>query len=415
VTITGGQVNALLSDADTRILQNPRIRATDGQRATLKIGSKIPVATGSYNAGVSAGIASLGVQTQFQYTDVGVNIDMTPTVHYDREISLKLKVEVSSQNGQVTISGVTEPIFAQRSAEQTIQLKDGEPSLLAGILTNQDTLNVNGTPGLGELPFLKYFFASHDKIQQSDEIVFLIIPHIVRDSILTDENTRAIYAGTGQTVELIRHGSEASSGAPRASNAVYTPTPSSGTTAANAAAAMIPHIAAAGQPTPPPAPGAAAPPTAGNVPATTAVTPLNLSVMSPAQTQVGATFQVTVRATNAHDLFGVPLQMQFDPKVLSLVGVDSGDLLGRDGQAVALSHRDDGEGAVTMSLARPPNTAGVSGDGSLCVLTFKAVAPGSSSLSLVRVGAQDSHQNKLPVIGGQATVQVTAGGAAPHQ
>ena len=132
-------MNALLSDADTRILQNPRIRATDGQRATLKIGSKIPVATGSYNAGVSAGIASLGVQTQFQYLDVGVNIDMTPTVHYDREISLKLKVEVSSQNGSATISGVTEPIISQRSAEQTIQLKDGEPSLLAGILTNQDT------------------------------------------------------------------------------------------------------------------------------------------------------------------------------------------------------------------------------------------------------------------------------------
>ncbi len=222
VTITGGQVNALLSDADTRILQNPRIRATDGQRATLKIGSKIPVATGSYNAGVSAGIASLGVQTQFQYLDVGVNIDMTPTVHYDREISLKLKVEVSSQNGSSTISGVTEPIFAQRSAEQTIQLKDGEPSLLAGILTNQDTYNVNGTPGLGELPILKYFFASHDTIHQQDEIVFLIIPHIVRDSILTDENTRAIYAGTGQTVELIRHGSEASRG-PQASNAAYTP------------------------------------------------------------------------------------------------------------------------------------------------------------------------------------------------
>ena len=101
-------------------------------------------------------------------------------------------------------------------------------------------MNINGTPGLGELPILKYFFASHDKVQQSDEIVFLIIPHIVRESILTDENTRAIYAGTGQTVELIRHGSEASSGAPQASNAVYTPTPNSSTTAANAASAMIP-------------------------------------------------------------------------------------------------------------------------------------------------------------------------------
>lgn len=401
VTVTGGQVNALLSDTDTRILQNPRIRATDGQRAVLKIGSKIPIATGSYNAGVSAGIASLGVQTQFQYLDVGVNIDMTPTVHYDREVSLKMKVEVSSQNGSSTISGVTEPIISQRSAEQTIELKDGEPSLLAGILMNQDTKNVSGTPGLGELPILKYFFSSQDKIQQSDEIVFLLIPHIVRDSLLTDENTRPIYAGTGNAVELIRRGSEASSGAPQGPNAVYNPTPASSTTAANAAAAMIPSIAAAAQPTPPPP---------GNTPSTTGVTPLNLSVVTPPQTPVGSTFQVTVRASNAHDLFSVPLQMQFDPKVLALVGVDAGDLLGRDGQAVALVHRDEGNGAVTISATRPPNTAGISGEGPVCVLTFKAIAPGNSSLALVRIGARDSHQNTLPAVGSQGTVQVTGGG-----
>ena len=413
VTITGGQVNALLTDADTRILQNPRIRATDGQRAVLKIGSKIPVATGSYNAGVSAGIASLGVQTQFQYLDVGVNIDMTPTVHYDREISLKMTVEVSSQTGSTTISGVTEPIISQRSAQQTIELKDGEPSLLAGILTNQDQYNVSGTPGLGELPILKYFFASHDKIQQNDEIVFLVIPHIVRDSLLTEENTRAIYAGTGQNVELIRRGTEISSGAPQPANVAYNPTPASSTTAANAASAMIPSIAAAGRPIPqPPSTGAAA----GNIPSSAAVTPLNLSVITPAQTTVGSTFQVTVRATNAHDLFSVPLQMQFNPQVLSLINVDAGDFLGKDGQAVALVHRDEGNGAVTISATRPPNTAGVSGDGPLCVLTFKAIAPGSSSLALVRMGARDSHQNSLPVVGGQGTVQVTAGGSrAPSQ
>ena len=122
VSITGGTLNALLTDSDTRILQNPRIRATDGQRATLKIGSRIPIATGSYNAGVSTGVASIGVQTQFTYLDVGVNIDMTPTVHFDHEVTLKMKIEVSSQSGSVTISGVTEPIIGQRIVEQVIQL-----------------------------------------------------------------------------------------------------------------------------------------------------------------------------------------------------------------------------------------------------------------------------------------------------
>src|SRR5207302_7506165 len=130
-SLTAATANPLFTDADTRILQNPRIRATDGQRATMKIGSKIPVATGSYNAGVSTGVASIGVQTQFTYLDIGVNIDMTPTVHNDREITLKMKIEVLSHVSDVTISNVTEPVIGQRSSEQFITLKDGQPSLLA--------------------------------------------------------------------------------------------------------------------------------------------------------------------------------------------------------------------------------------------------------------------------------------------
>ena len=210
VTIGSAEVDAMLSDADTRVLQNPRIRASDGQRATLKIGSKIPVATGSYSAGAATGLTSgIGVQTQFTYLDVGVNIDMTPTVHLDRDVTLKMKVEVSSHTSDVTISGVTEPIISQRVAEQTIQLKDGEPSVLAGIMTQQDSLSVNGTPGLGELPLLKYFFGSRKTEKQQDEIVFLLIPHIVRESVLSRLNTRAIDTGTSQSIELHREGGSA--------------------------------------------------------------------------------------------------------------------------------------------------------------------------------------------------------------
>ncbi len=203
VTIGGATVNALLTNADTRILQNPRIRASDGQRATLKIGSKIPIATGSYSAGAATGLtAGIGVQTQFTYIDVGVNIDMTPTVHYDHEVTLKVKVEVSSQSSSVTISGVTEPIISQRVADQVIQLQDGEPSILAGINTTSDELGISGTPGLSEMPILKYIFASRDRNTSDDEIVFLIVPHIVRESLLSKLNTRAIDTGTSQSMEL---------------------------------------------------------------------------------------------------------------------------------------------------------------------------------------------------------------------
>ena len=253
VSITGGTLNALLTDTDTRILQNPRIRATDGQRATLKIGQRIPIATGSYNAGVSTGVASFGVQTQFTYLDVGVNIDMTPTVHFDHEVTLKMKIEVSSQAGQVTISGVTEPIIGQRVLEQVIQLKEGEPSILAGILTKQDNRGVSGTPGLGELPFFKYFFSSQSKETQQDEVVFLLIPHIVRESVLTRINTRAIDTGTGQAVEL-RHDFAAALGAGTLLTPVHPETAGQATTAANAASAMVQQLKQAAQPPTPPAP-----------------------------------------------------------------------------------------------------------------------------------------------------------------
>ncbi len=416
VGITGGTVNALLSDSDTRILQNPSIRATDGQRATLKIGQKIPIATGSYNAGVSTGVASIGVQTQFTYIDVGVNIDMTPTVHYDHEVTLKMKIEVSSEASQVTISGVVEPIIAQNVIEQVIQLKDGEPSLLAGLLTKNESLNVNGTPGIGELPLLKYLFTSRDRTVNKDEIVFLLIPHIVRESILTRMNTRAIDTGTGQSIELRRDAASEEANADF-DNPVYAkPAGSQKTSAANAANAMVQQLNQQAEPPTPASPQQPVPqqsvpqqPATGNpaTPGASSGSPISFTVVPPASTQaVGSTFQVAVRLDNGHDVASVPLQMRFNPAVLQLVNVDSGDFLGRDGQAVSIVHRDDGSGLVAIATERPPRAAGVSGQGSLCTLTFKAVAAGQSNLSLVKVGALNSAQANLPAVGSQAVVTV---------
>nr|WP_255550972.1 cohesin domain-containing protein [Granulicella sp. dw_53] len=410
VSLSGGTLNALLTDADTRVLQNPRIRATDGQRATVKIGSKIPVATGSYSAGVSTGTASLGVQTQFTYLDVGVNIDMTPTVHYDREVTLKMKIEVSTQSNTVVISGVAEPIISQRVSEQVIQLKEGEPSILAGIITKTDSLNVQGTPGIAELPLLKYIFGSRSTDNEQDEIVFLLIPHIVRESLLTRLNTRAIDTGTGQAIELRRDTS------PKADleaslNPALRPVANQATSAANAASAMVQQMRQQAAPLQPgstgPVPAQGANPAA--VPAPTSDgPPVSLTVVAGSPNQsVGSTFQVAVMLANGRDVYSVPLQMQFNPAVLELVNVDAGDFLGRDGQAVAMAHREEeGLGLVTISSSRPPGVAGVTGQGSLCTLTFRAKAAGDSNLALVKVSAKNSAQATLSAVGSQTVVHV---------
>ena len=406
VSLSGGTVNALLSDTDTRVLQNPRIRATDGQRATLKIGQKIPVATGSYNAGVSTGVASIGVQTQFTYLDVGVSIDVTPTVHLDREVSLKTSIEVSQQNGSQTISGVTEPIIGQRKLENIIQLRDGEPSILAGILTKQDNKSVAGTPGLGEIPFFKFFFSSQNKEVQDDEIVFLLIPHIVRENVITRANLAVIDTGTGNSIELrtddTPHAQAANLPDPGLNQGQAGPQ----ITAAQAASSAVQMLRQQGQaPLSPGLPSASS--AAGVPPAGALASPVNIAI-TPGSTMpaVGGTFQVSVMLTNGANIASVPLQMQYNPAVLQLVNVDAGDFLSKDGQPVALAHRDEGNGLVTLTASRPPGVAGITGQGNVATLTFKAIAPGDSRLSLTKVGAMTAAQVSLPTTGSEATIHV---------
>jgi general secretion pathway protein D len=397
VTIGQAQANLLLSDSDTKVLQNPRIRATDGQQATLKIGSRIPIATGSFSNGV--GGSSLGgigaVQTQFQYIDVGVNIDMKPTIHYDRDVTLKLKIEVSSESGSTTISGVTEPIISQRTIDQVIRLKEGEVNLLGGLLDKEESKTVSGTPGLGEIPLLKYLFSTVSKEKIDDEIVFLLIPHVVRAAQLTPLNLEQIDTGTGSSVELRRR--------PSTDDGVKPP-------AVPAPAVPAPAVPNAGV-TPPD--GGTAPVAAANAisamrrEAENTGAPVALQLAPPSAPQkVGATFQVPINLSGGHDVFSVPLQVQYDQTKLTLINVDSGSFLGGDGQAVALVHRDDGTGGVAISASRPPGVAGVNGSGPVCVMTFQAKAPGDAPISITRPGVKNSAQQALPVTGSQATVHV---------
>ena len=403
VTIGSAAVNLLLSDTSTKILQNPRLRASDNQKSSLKIGEKLPVATGSYQAGVATAITSSLVNTQFQYLDVGVNIDMTPTVHYDRDVSLKLKIEVSSTNGTSNLGGINEPIITQRTIDQTIRLREGEASILSGILEHQDSRSASGTPGLGELPILKYLFSSRDKTSTDDEIVFLLIPHVVRAADISPLNLRQLDTGTTNSIELRHLRSVPDEDMPSAQG-VATNNPNlaaSQPPAAPGAQAGVPGTRAG-------APGAALQAlagmqqqqAAGTAPVTVQLVPSN---PNPA---VGSTFKVQVLLSGGADSYSAWTSMQYDAKKLSLVNVDVGDLLGKDGQPVALVHRDDGGGNVAISASRPPGVAGITGSGNLCTLTFETKSPGDASIAIVRPVVRTSKQQQLEATGSQTVVHI---------
>lgn len=396
VTIGQSAVNLLLTDTQSRIIQNPQIRASDGQEAKLTIGEKIPVATGSYQTGAATAIVSSLVNTQFTYLDVGVILDMKPTIHPDGDVTLKSSIEVSATNGSSNIGGITEPIITQRKVDQTVDLKDGEANLLGGILQRQKTLTVSGTPGLGELPLIKYLFSTQERQTTDDEIVFLMVPHIVRRELINPANVQEIDSGTFNNVEV-------------RPMAVLEPI--------SAPAGARPGATPAQQPVTPATPPVTAPEAANN--ALTQMQqnanqgpPISLEV-APAQSaqRVGSTFQMAVNISGARDVFAVPMELQYDTSKLTLVDVQSEtrtdtNLLGRDGQTVALAHRDDANGTAAIAVSRPPGTKGVSGSGMLCVLTFKAKAPGDATVAVTRPVIRNSQQQVLPGTGSQAVVHI---------
>src|SRR5882762_4182092 len=204
ITVPGVTASAIMGDSNTKIIQNPQIRALDGQKATLKIGDRVPVATGSFQPGIGGvGINPL-VNTQFQYLDVGVNIDITPRVHAGREVSLKVSLDISSVTGQSNIGGISQPIIGQRKIEHEIRLKEGEVNLLGGMLEHDLTRSLSGIPGLAQVPILKYLFSQTNTEHATNEIVFAMIPHIVRSRDVTDLNERALEVGTASSIELRR-------------------------------------------------------------------------------------------------------------------------------------------------------------------------------------------------------------------
>ena len=171
VTLPNATANALLTDSLTRIIDDPEIRMVDGQDAKLRIGSRVPVATGSFQAGVgvgatgtAGGIVNPLVNTQFQYLDVGIIVDVTPRIHSeDREVSLKLSVEVSSVSGTSSIGGINQPVISTKRIEHDVRLQDGEVNILGGLIERQNNKTQTGWPGFSDVPFLKYFTSDNNE------------------------------------------------------------------------------------------------------------------------------------------------------------------------------------------------------------------------------------------------------------
>ena len=383
ITIPQATATALFSDTSTKLIQKPQIRAVDGQKASLKIGDRVPVATGSFQPGIGGvGINPL-VNTQFQYLDVGVNIDITPKVHSNGEVTLKVTMDISSVTGTSNIGGISQPVIGQRKIEHEVRLKEGEVNMLGGMLEDSQTKSLSGIPGLSSIPILKYLFAQSTTDHSETETVFVLIPHVVRAHEYNDMNQEALDVGTANAIELRRVSHQA-------------------------APVQPPAVQPAAQPQ-----GALAPanPPANQLPgpqgaASTGPATFSFDPASVAQVK-GSTFAVNIVLSGAQNAYSVPLQLTYDPKMLQVVNVSNGGFLSHDGQAVALVHRDDDTtGTLQITATRPPGAGGVSGEGTVVTLTLVAKAAGQSALTIARGGVRDPGMQSAPAAGAAMTVTI---------
>jgi general secretion pathway protein D len=391
VTIPAATATFLMMDSSSKLIQQPQIRASDGQKASLKVGERVPVATGSFQPGIGGvGINPL-VNTQFNYIDVGVNIDITPHVHGLDEITLKMAMDISAVDSFQNIGGIQQPVIGQRKIESEIRLKEGEVNILGGILEDQQTKSLSGIPGLANIPLFRYLFSEENKENKTNEIVFIMIPHIVRAQDIFASNLKAIDVGTANVIQLRRDGGQQNG----------QPPPGAPQGAMNNGAPPRP---AQTQPQGNGAPAATVQPTAATAPIGSPIVSFDPATVDQA---VGSTFTVNVNLAGGQNVSSVPLQIQYNPRVLQLVNVSNGPLLSQDGQTVALVNRDDSlAGILQVTASRPPGTSGVSGDGSVFTLTFQARAPGQSTLSINRANLKNATMQSTPATGSQAIVTV---------
>jgi general secretion pathway protein D len=442
LTVPTALIKFLETDSRTKVIAKPQLRGAEGTKLTLNLGDQIPVLSTVFGAQVPGGLASVP-QSSFNYKDVGVNLEMTPRVTYEGEIVLDaFTVESSALGPSISVAGQDVPSFSSRKVGTKLRLREGESTLLAGLLRDEQRKILSGFPGITKTPILRSLFGStSDEINQSD-IVMLLTPHIVRTHELTVEDLSTIYIGTQQNVGLggpppliapqPNEPQPTPAPAPAAPLPAGTTTPGVPVTPANPAGgvpptnfppppggAPVPSLVTplptappgatpppVGQPTatppgaatpagatppgatqprditttPPAAPGAAAPPS----PATAQI----VVTSAPEFRVAGGPYTVPISINNVSRLSVITLTVTFNPNVLRVRQAQDGTFMRQGGVGTTFTPRiDAATGRVDIAITRTADQAGASGVGLLSALIFDAVGPGNSVIQVSGVAS----------------------------
>jgi len=382
--VPAAAVRFLESDTETRLIAKTQLRGAEGQKMTLNLGEEVPVPSTTFTP-VAQGGAAFNPLTSFSYRNVGVNVELTPRVTYEGDISIELLVENGSLGKGLNVAGQQLPSFNTRKVVTKLRLRDAESNLLAGLLQEDERKSLRGIPGILHLPVIKQLFSSNDNTIGQTDIVMLMTPRIVRTHELTQQDVNPIFVGTQQNLGLV--------GPPPV--IVQEAVPAGGAAAAPAGPAG--QVAAPASPAPAPAPAAPAAPAANNPAAAPAPTPSvarapgsGQIVVSPPSAEFrvgGGPYTLPISVTNASQLSSMSLTVTFNPAVVRVRTVQEGSFMRSGGVQAAFTNRADASaGRVDIAIVRPGDTTGVAGTGLLAALVLDAIGPGPANLQVTGSG-----------------------------
>jgi type II secretory pathway component GspD/PulD (secretin) len=390
-------VNFLESDTQTKLVAKPQLRGQEGEKITLNLGSEIPVAQTTF--GSVGGVGSLATTpvSSYNYRPIGINIEVTPRVTFDADIVLELTVESSSQDPDVNIAGQNFPSFASRKVTTRIRLRDGESTLLAGLLREDDRRNYKGFPGLIHVPVIRSLFTSNDISNVQTDIVILMTPRIVRGHELTQQDVDPVYIGSQQNLGM--SGPPPLIAAPEAmppAAPVPTPQPNGPQTMPTPSPTLPqPGI----QPTPPPS----SPPQEGAQQAPASLqpepAPVTASPATPDQSTTfggvimavttpatelrmgGGPYTVPISVSDAPRVSMISVTLTYNPAVLKVRSVQEGSFMRQGNVTAQFTQQVDAvNGRVDVTVVRGGDVVGATGSGLVAAVLFDPVAPGSTPL-----------------------------------
>jgi general secretion pathway protein D len=361
-------IKAQKTDGDANLLANPRIRARNHEKAKVMIGERLPNIT---TTATSTGFVAESVT----YLDVGLKLDVEPTIYLDGEVAIKIALEVSNIIGQVeTKAGSVAYQIGTRTAQTVLRLKDGENQVLAGLINDEDRRTANKVPGLGEIPVVGRLFGSQADDSSKTEIVLSITPRIIRNVRRPDAALIEFDSGT-----------ENSLGA-RATAAGMTPGPAQAAPPPAAVPSLSPNRPAGGAPvvtTTPSVSGdvqTSAQPAASTSTAPAATTNTTAAAQGavvrwqgPTQLKTGDTFALQLIMQSDQPVVSVPMAVEFDPRLLQVTSVSEGDFMRQGGAHTSFASRVDPNGQILMTGTRAGDT-GATAPGSVVTINFRVAA-----------------------------------------